>query len=101
MALVVGASRENNRARVFNVGDTSQNFQKLEIAQMAQAAVPETEIELVQRDQDPRSYRVSFDRLRDTFDYGITRTASEGVDEVRRLLASGVITDSDAPKYAN
>jgi nucleoside-diphosphate-sugar epimerase len=87
--------------RVFNVGDGSQNFQKLAIAQMAVEAVPGTELDLVKKDEDPRSYRVNFDRVHTTFGYAITRTASDGVEEVRRLLANRVITDYDDPKYVN
>jgi nucleoside-diphosphate-sugar epimerase len=98
---VLRAPRENNRARIFNVGDTTQNFQKIEIARLAQSAVPDTEIELVQQGQDPRSYRVSFHRLRSTFGFSISRTAKDGVEEVRRLLADRVITDFDEPKYTN
>jgi nucleoside-diphosphate-sugar epimerase len=99
--LSLTAPSGNDHPRVFNVGDTSQNFQKLEIAHMARVAVPGTEIEIVPQGQDPRSYRVSFERARTVLGYSITRVAPDGVEQVRRLLADGVITDSDAPKYAN
>jgi len=98
---VLRAPRDDNRPRIFNVGDTTQNFQKIEIARLAQAAVPGTEIELVAQGQDPRSYRVSFHRLCSTFGFVISRTAKDGVDEVRRLLESRVITDFDEPRYTN
>jgi nucleoside-diphosphate-sugar epimerase len=98
---VVAVPRDDARPRVFNVGDVGQNFQKMAIAELARDAVPGTVIETVHKDEDPRSYRVAFDRIRSTFDFRITRTAADGVDEVRRLLQWGVVTDYDDPRYVN
>ncbi len=98
---VVDAPRDDARPRVFNVGDCSQNFQKRQIAEMAAAAVPGTEIERVAKEEDPRSYRVRFDRIRETFGFTLTRDAAAGVREVRLLLETGSLTDYDDPKYVN
>lgn len=101
MSLAVAAPRDDARPRVFNVGDDDQNFQKLAIAELARDAVPGTVIETVQKDEDPRSYRVGFGRIRDVFEFRISRTAKDGVDEVRALLQAGVVTDHDDPRYVN
>jgi nucleoside-diphosphate-sugar epimerase len=98
---IVTAPRDDARPRVFNVGDDGQNFQKITIAELAREAVPGTALELVKKDEDPRSYRVSFQRIRDTFGFQIERTAADGVAEVKRLIESGALTDYDDGKYVN
>lgn len=86
---------------VYNVGDDDENYQKETIARLAQAAEPGTELEFVSKDEDPRSYRVSFRRIHEALGYRVTRRAADGVDEVRRLIASGAVRDYDDPKYVN
>lgn len=62
---VLEAPAEAVGNRVLNVGDDSQNYQVREIAETVCNAVPGSGIELADGvGPDPRSYRVSFGRLR-------------------------------------
>jgi nucleoside-diphosphate-sugar epimerase len=101
VAMAVEAPPDRGRPRVFNVGQSDQNFQKQAIAELAAAQVPGTALVFVHKDEDPRSYRVRFDRVRDVFGFQLTRCAEDGVTDVLRLLRAGVITDYDEPKYSN
>jgi nucleoside-diphosphate-sugar epimerase len=101
VSMVTESPRDSGRARVFNVGQTDQNFRKQAIAELAAAQVPGTALEFVHKDEDPRSYRVRFDRVREAFGFQLTRRAGDGVADVLRLLRAGVITDYDEPKYSN
>jgi nucleoside-diphosphate-sugar epimerase len=50
-------------ARAFNVGIPNGNFTVREIAEAAQRAVPECELIFTGEHSDPRTYRVSFNRI--------------------------------------
>lgn len=78
---------------VFNVGESDHNFQTVRIAQMVRDVLPYTEIEMVPDDPDRRSYRVTFDKIRDVLGYEITRTPHEGIVETKQALESGRVDD--------
>lgn len=101
MQLIASTPTESNAPRVFNVGRADQNFQKQTIAEMVVAQLPGTELEFVKKDEDPRSYQVNFDRIREVYGFDLTRTAQDGVAEVARLLSGGAITDYDNEIYKN
>src|SRR5207244_8914209 len=64
LALVLAADEELVAARVFNVGSTAENYRKSEIVALVQDELGGgLEIERVHRDEDPRDYRVSFERI--------------------------------------
>jgi len=86
---------------VFNVGGDSENYQKLKLAQLIAKYFPETEIVTLEKVKDPRSYRVSFQRIQTTLGYGISKTVGDGVREIKDALEKGVIVDPFDRKYGN
>jgi len=85
--------------QVFNVGASSQNYQKQQIVDMIRAEVGgNVDIEYMHRDEDPRDYRVSFDKA-DRFGFAITRTVPDGIREIINAISQGVIADFDNPIY--
>lgn len=98
---VLECPRDDARPRVFNVGDVEENYRKETIAELAKAAAPETELEFVHKDEDPRSYRVNFERIRQVFGFHVDKRVPDGVQEVRRLIADRYVVDYDDPKYVN
>ncbi len=53
------------------------------------------------KDEDPRDYRVSFEKIAAVLGYASVRKVGDGVDEVIRLLESRIIEDPHAPVYRN
>lgn len=51
--------------QIFNVGDDSQNYQVREIAETVARAIPGCSLEIGKNNGDNRSYRVSFQKIRD------------------------------------
>jgi nucleoside-diphosphate-sugar epimerase len=86
---------------VFNVGDTAENYTKKMIAEELLRQIPDGKIRYVQRTEDPRDYRVSFDKIRRVLGFQITRRLPDGVMELLRLLRSGLLSNPDAPQYSN
>jgi nucleoside-diphosphate-sugar epimerase len=93
VAAVLDAPPDVVAGEVFNVGDTSQNFRKQDLVELLVARLPATNVERVARDEDPRDYRVSFDKIRAILGFAITRTVPDGIDEVLELLQSGAVAD--------
>src|SRR5690606_8816202 len=71
---VLEAPPEKVARRVFNVGDTGQNFQKQTLVEMIRRHAPDATVEYVRREEDPRDYRVRFDRIQNELGFRITMT---------------------------
>lgn len=60
---VLEAPREVVHNQTFNVGDTSQNYQVRDIAEIIARVFPGCELSFGSLDSDNRSYRVNFDKI--------------------------------------
>jgi nucleoside-diphosphate-sugar epimerase len=89
------------RRAVFNVGDTSENYQKRMLAEELRALVPAARIEFVEKREDPRDYRVDFTRIRERLGFAITRRVPQGIREIHAALVSGIVAEPDSPRYRN
>jgi nucleoside-diphosphate-sugar epimerase len=89
------------RGEVFNVGSTAENYRKLDIVELLKERVPTAQIAFVHKDEDPRDYRVSFEKVKERLGFAAGRTVSTGIDEIMALLGSGLIADPYAPAYQN
>jgi nucleoside-diphosphate-sugar epimerase len=98
---VLDTPRERVAGEVFNVGATDQNYRKLDIVRLLQGLFPKARVEFVHKDEDPRDYRVSFEKLKSRLAYRTERRVSDGIDEVVSLLASGLVDDPYASIYRN
>lgn len=92
--LVLAAPPGQVDGEVFNVGATSQNFQKQQLVELIQPYAPDAIVEYVSRTEDPRDYRVSFAKITDRLGFGITISVADGVAEVARLVESGIVADA-------
>lgn len=101
IALVLSAPESAVGGRVFNVGSTAENYQKKQLVDLIRPHAPAATVEYVRRDEDPRDYRVSFERVHSELGFTCARTVPEGIAEVARLVRSGVIRDFDASRYRN
>jgi nucleoside-diphosphate-sugar epimerase len=97
----LGSPVDRVMGEVFNVGDTGQNFRKQDLLEFLVERLPETTIERVARTEDPRDYRVSFEKIQSQLGFRTGRTVPEGIDEVIGLLDSGVIGDPFGDVYRN
>ena len=101
VATVLDAPREQVSGEVFNVGDTDENYRKLDIVGLLQERFPEARVDYVHKDEDPRDYRVSFDKVRLKLGYEVERRVADGIDEVVALMQSGLVEDPYASIYRN
>jgi len=87
---------------VFNVGDASQNYTKGQLVELIGSHIGGSlNIQRVEKDEDPRDYRVSFDKIQRELDFHITRTVDDGIREIIEALEQGLFADTDNPAYRN
>jgi nucleoside-diphosphate-sugar epimerase len=98
---VLGAPDERVASTVFNVGRSDQNFRKLDLSKMAQDHLGRGRVTFVHRDEDPRDYRVSFEKIASQLGYGITMTVDDGIKEVAAALDEGEFPDPYSGQYRN
>jgi nucleoside-diphosphate-sugar epimerase len=76
------------RARIFNVGQNSENYRVRELAEIVAAEFPHCEVSVGTSSGDSRSYRVNFDRIhRDLPGFHCQFTVADGVRELHELFA--------------
>jgi nucleoside-diphosphate-sugar epimerase len=89
------------RGEVFNVGETRENYRKLDIVELLKERFPDATVSFVHRDEDPRDYRVSFEKVKEHLGFQAQWSVEAGIDEVSALLQSGLVDDPFAPEYRN
>jgi len=86
---------------VFNVGDTDENYQKQMIVEEIKKQLPLAQIKYVKKNEDPRDYRVSFEKIKKLLDFKITKRVPDGIRDVIQIVQDKFISDPDDPKYKN
>lgn len=100
LELILRKGRES-RWQVFNVGDTKENYRKIDIVEEIKKVVGEFHVDFVEKGTDLRNYCVSFDKIKNMLGYQTTRRVSDGVREIARAIQKGIITDCSNPEYYN
>ena len=101
IARVLAASPDAVAGEVFNVGDTRENYRKLDLVEMLRERFPRAKVDFVHRDEDPRDYRVSFEKFAGRFGFTAGRSVGDGIDEVLGLVRSGLLADPYEAAYRN
>jgi nucleoside-diphosphate-sugar epimerase len=99
--LVLQAPAARVQRRVFNVGNTAENYRKGDLVELIRGHADLATVEYVERLEDPRDYRVCFTRMRTELGFETTHTVQDGIDEVARLVRSRAIPDPHAARYRN
>ena len=91
---VLGSPKDKVNGQIFNVGSNEQNIQILPLARLVKETLPITiEVEWY-GSPDKRSYRVSFDKIRDVLEFAPDHTLKDGAREVYEAIKNGEVTDS-------
>ena len=86
---------------VFNVGDTNENYQKQMLIDEMKKQLDNTNIKYVEKNEDPRDYRVNFDKIKRVLNYKITYTVPDGISQIIKAVKDGFINNPDDQKYKN
>jgi nucleoside-diphosphate-sugar epimerase len=101
VVLALEAPVEKVKAKVFNVGDTNENYSKRMLMEEIQKQIPDAKAIYVEKTEDPRDYRVNCDRIKKELGFTITKKVPDGVREIIKLMRSGIINDPHSAKFRN
>ena len=97
--MVLEAPRDSVAGRTFNVGSNDENYQKGTIAEEVARQIP-VKVTTVERAEDPRDYRVDFDRIA-TLGFEPRMRLADGIREIAGAVRDGLIPDPYASRYRN
>jgi nucleoside-diphosphate-sugar epimerase len=86
---------------VFNVGDTSENYQKKMIVEEIIKQLPSAKVSYVKKNEDPRDYRVSFEKIKSRLGFTITLKVPDGIRQIKQVIEEKFILNPDDSKYRN
>ena len=66
-----------------------------------QSPAPKGLVTIVPEASDPRTYRVSFDRIERLWGFRASKRVGDGIEEVARALRAGTIPNPEDPRYVN
>lgn len=86
---------------IFNVGDTKENYRKIDVVNKIRKIVGDFKVEFVEKGEDLRDYKVNFEKIERKLNYQTTRTVSDGIKEIAFIVKNRLITDFDNKEYYN
>lgn len=98
---VLESSAEKISGNIFNVGDTAENYQKQLIVDAIKGVIPEVKVKYVEKNEDPRDYRVSFEKIKNQLGFTASKKLLDGIKEVKFLIDNKVLLDPEDAKYKN
>ncbi len=101
VVLVLESDVEKVAYEVFNVGDTSENYTKKMIVEEIVKQIPDAKIKYVQKNEDPRDYRVNFDKIKNELGFAVTIKVPKGITQLKQVVQEGFFDNVDDGKYKN
>jgi len=98
---VLQTERSKVAYNVFNVGETKENYTKGMIIEELLRHFPDAKIKRVEKKEDPRDYRVKFEKIQTQLGFRISRNVPDGIDEIKKLIQWGIISNPEEPRYYN
>lgn len=98
---VLEAPVEKVSGRVFNAGCSSENYRKLDIVAEVRKQIDRGAVVYLHRDEDPRDYRVTFDKIRAELGFATLMTVPNGITELISALDEGRFGDPFDARYRN
>jgi nucleoside-diphosphate-sugar epimerase len=98
---VLDAPLESVDREVYNVGRSSENYRKLDLVDKIREHVSAGDVRYVSRSDDPRDYKVSFEKIRIRLGFETAMTVPDGIAELVRDLEAGSFGDPYDPGFRN
>ncbi len=100
--LAATSAEEQVKGRIFNVGSEAMNYTISDVAQVVSEEVADIQVETSDAIDDPRNYRVSFERIRDALQFAPEHDVRSGIREmVNALEQYPELRDYSQPIYSN
>jgi nucleoside-diphosphate-sugar epimerase len=98
---VLEAPSDTVARQVFNVGRSGENYRKLDLVQEIRKLTDRGEVSYVQKAEDPRDYKVSFDKVHQVLGFETEMIVPDGIAEVLGALDHDQFGDPFDGRYRN
>ncbi len=98
---VLDAPEEKVAGNVFNAGRSGENYRKLDLVNEIGKQIDRGKVSYVHRDEDPRDYKVSFDKIREQLGFETLMTVPDGIVEIIAALDANAFGDPFDGRYKN
>ncbi len=98
---VLEAPTASVAGQVFNAGHSEENYRKLDLVALMTSALGRGEVTFVKRDEDPRDYKVSFEKIRASLGFEPDRRVPEGIEEIVDALEARSFGDPFDSRFSN
>lgn len=98
---VLEAPAEKVTGQVFNAGRSGENYRKLDLVKEIKKQIDRGKVSYVHRDEDPRDYKVSFEKIRAQLGFETLMTVPDGIAEIIAALDAGAFGDPFDSRYRN
>ncbi|HEY2217341.1 MAG TPA: NAD-dependent epimerase/dehydratase family protein, partial [Solirubrobacteraceae bacterium] len=92
---------EQVSGEVFNAGRSGENYRKLDLVEEIKKQTDRGKVSYVKKDEDPRDYKVSFDKIRERLGFETLMTVPDGIGEILSSLDEEAFGDPFASRYKN
>jgi nucleoside-diphosphate-sugar epimerase len=98
---VLEAPEEKVTGNVFNAGRSGENYRKLDLVEEIGRQTDKGKVSYVKKNEDPRDYKVSFDKIKAELGFETLMTVPDGIGEILTALDAGAFGDPFDPRYKN
>lgn len=95
------APSEAVAGEVYNVGHSDENYRKLDLVELITDVLGRGEVSYVHRDEDPRDYKVSFEKVRERLGFEPQLRVRDGIVEIVEGLEADRFGDPFDARYSN
>ena len=99
--LILEANAQIVGGETLNVGSNEQNMTLQQVGELVNKLVPSAKLKDLGSSDDPRNYRVSFDKIFNLIGFKPRWSMEEGVKQVIKEFKTGRIVDYKDSKYSN
>ena len=101
IGMVLDAAEDVVGNDVFNVGRSDENYRKLDLVEAITSHLGRGKVSYVKRTEDPRDYKVSFEKIKGVLGFVPERTVPDGIAEIADALEAGTWEDPWDGRYRN
>ena len=98
---VLSAPTASVGGQVFNAGHSEENYRKLDLVGLMTSTLGRGDVTYVRRDEDPRDYKVSFEKIRAALGFEPDRRVPDGISEIVDALETRSFGDPFDSRFSN
>lgn len=101
--IVINADNEKVHFEVFNAGGDINNSTKQMLIDKILEEIPEAKVKFSENGNDPRNYRVTFEKVKNVLGFEPKYTIKDGIEELVQSMSIGLYSDSveNSERYGN